>query len=102
MRLEVTKAVKFLENLQRAYDAQRATVSLAEDTYAIAETRFTNGLSTQLELTDAETALEMARVNFATTLYAYDVAVAHLERVLGRHTDVDAAISQQEPHGQEE
>jgi outer membrane protein len=102
VRLEVTKAVKDLGSLQWTYDAQRATVSLAEDTYAIAETRFTNGLSTQLELTDAETALEMARVNYATTLYEYDVAVAHLERVLGRNTDVDTGSRVSEPSGQEE
>jgi outer membrane protein TolC len=102
IRLEVTKAVKDLKNIKRAYDAQQATVSLAKETYAIAETRFANGLSTRLELTDAETALEMARVNFATTLYEYDVALANLERALGRNARRDDMSQGEHPTGQEE
>ncbi len=84
IRLETVKAVKDLRALELAYEAQIATVDLAEETYSIARTRFRNGLSTQLELTDAETALEQARVNYARTLFQYDVAVANLEQVLGR------------------
>lgn len=102
VRLEVTKAVKDLNSLRRAYEAQRATVSLAEETYEIADTRFTSGLSTQLELTDAETALEMARVNFATTLHDYDVAVANLERALGRYARTDAGPQIENNNGEEE
>lgn len=83
VRLEVVKAVKEIRAASRAYEAQTATVSLAEEAYAIAETRFGSGLSTQLELTDAQTALEQARVNYATTLYRYDVAVANLEKSIG-------------------
>ncbi len=83
VRLEVVKAVKEIRAARRAYEAQTATVSLAEEAYAIAETRFGSGLSTQLELTDAQTALEQARVNYATTLYRYDVAVANLEKSIG-------------------
>jgi outer membrane protein TolC len=82
--LEVLKAVKDLQSLKRSYEAQLATVSLAEETYLIAETRFKNGLSTQLELTDAETALDAARANYANTLFEYDLAIAALERTLGR------------------
>ena len=84
VRLEVTKAVQDLQSLHREYESQVATVDLAEEACAIAETRFLNGLSTQLELTDAETALHFARTNFAETLYRYNVALANLERVLGR------------------
>jgi len=84
IRLEVTKAVQDLASLQREYESQVATVSLAEEAYAIAETRFVNGLSTQLELTDGETALNLARTNFAETLYRCNVAVANLERCIGR------------------
>jgi outer membrane protein len=89
VRLEVMKAVKDLQSLEQSYEAQLATVSLAEETYSIAETRFFNGLSTQLELTDAETALDAARVNYATTLFEYDVAIAILDKALGRSTGLD-------------
>jgi outer membrane protein TolC len=84
IHLEVTKAVQDLESLRQEHESQLATVALAEEAYEIAEARFRNGLSTQLELNDAETALDFARTNFAETLYRYNVAVANLERVLGR------------------
>lgn len=84
VRLEVSKAVKDLASLKKEYQSQVATVDLAEEAYRIAETRFRSGLSTQLELTDAETALDLAKTNFAQTLYRYDVALANLERALGR------------------
>ncbi len=95
IRLEVTKAVQDLESLKLEHESQAATVSLAEETFAIAETRFRNGLSTQLELADAEMALDLARTNFAETLYRHNVAVANLERVLGR-TSGAAEISGEE------
>jgi outer membrane protein len=102
VRLEVVKAVKDLEALRRAYEAQTATVSLAEETYAIAQTRFHNGLSTQLELTDADLALAQARVNYATTLYQYDVAVANLERALGRAAEIHSDEETRSGSDQEE
>ena len=84
VRLEVSKAVRDLASLRQEYESQTATVGLAEEAYRIAETRFRSGLSTQLELTDVETALDFAKTNFAETLYRYNVAVASLERALGR------------------
>ncbi|MFH1220240.1 MAG: TolC family protein [Candidatus Eisenbacteria bacterium] len=84
IRLEVIKAVQDLESLKREYESQAATVGLAEETYKIAETRFRSGISTQLELSDAGTALDYARTMFAETLYRHNVAAAHLDRALGR------------------
>ena len=84
VRLEVTQAVGELESLRRAYEAQVATVELAVKAYRIAETRYENGLSTRLELTDVEMALDAARTNFANTLYRYRTAIANLERICAR------------------
>ncbi len=102
VRLEVVKAVKDVKALRRAYESQTATVSLAEETYAIAQTRFHNGLSTQLELTDADLALAQARVNYATTLYQYDVALAVLDRALGRNASIDSSEAARSDGDQEE
>jgi outer membrane protein len=102
VRLETTKAVKELESLRRAYEAQVATVGLAEEAYRIAETRYQSGISTQLELTDARIALDEARTNYASTLYSYDVAVANLERILGRTTRDEVAPFTNGRGGEEE
>jgi outer membrane protein TolC len=92
IHLEITKAIQEIQSLRREYQAQLATVDLAQETYAIAETRFQSGVSTQLELTDAETALDLARTSFAEVLYRYDVAIANLERVLGRTARIDTPL----------
>ena len=84
LTLEISKAVRDLASYEKEYESQVATVGLAEEAYKIAETRFRSGLSTQLELTDAETALDLAKTNYATTLYGHNVAAANLERALGR------------------
>ena len=84
LRLEATKAVQELEGLRREYESREATVALAEEANAIARTRYDNGLSTLLELSDARLALDMARTGLAKTLYQYNVALADLDRVMGR------------------
>jgi outer membrane protein TolC len=58
-------------------------VDRAERALEIAQTRFRNGLSTQVELNDAELAATRARTNFAQALYDYNVARARLQAALG-------------------
>lgn len=96
VRLEVTKALQDLASLRREQEAQRATVDLAAEAYRIAETRYANGLSTHLELNDAETELDFARTQHAETLYRYNVALAALERALGRDARAAADPSAEE------
>lgn len=59
------------------------TVSLAERTLELADVRFANGLSTQLEVSDAALLLDQARVNQVQAQHAYVKALAQLERTSG-------------------
>ncbi|MDJ0767120.1 MAG: TolC family protein [Myxococcota bacterium] len=59
------------------------TVALAERTLELANVRFSNGLSTQLEVSDASLLLDQARVNHVQAVHDYVKAIAHLERVTG-------------------
>jgi outer membrane protein TolC len=81
--LDIIKAVQDLEGLLKEYEAQVATVDLAEDAYAIAKARFENGLSTLVELNDTELAMELSRTSLAETLYRYNVALANYRRAIG-------------------
>jgi len=63
--------------------ARRETVTLAERALELAEVRFSSGLSTQLEVSDAALLLDQARVNEAQALFDYARALAQLERVSG-------------------
>ena len=49
----------------------------------IAQTRFRNGLSTQVELNDAELAVTRARTNFVQALYNHNAARAQLTAAMG-------------------
>lgn len=59
------------------------TVSLAERTLELADVRFANGLSTQLEVSDAALLLDQARVNHVQAQHDYTKALALLERTSG-------------------
>jgi outer membrane protein TolC len=63
---------------------QATTVQSAERSYALTRSRRKQGIGSQLELTDAELALNQAKVNYLQAVYDYLVAVANLEKALGR------------------
>jgi len=63
--------------------SQQATVKMAEESYRLALVRFQNGLSTRLELEDAELALTVARLNYTEAVYRYMVAKKRFEYAMG-------------------
>jgi outer membrane protein TolC len=69
---------------QAAFDTQRQNVAEAQEAYSIASLRFDRGLSTLLEVTDAQNALFTAQVNAARAGVDYFLAVAELARSSGR------------------
>ncbi len=83
IRLEVQQAVQNLEATREQVTASESNVTRAERALEIAQTRFRNGLSTQVELNDAELAATRARTNYAQALYDYSVARARLGAALG-------------------
>ena len=91
IRLQVRSAWADVRSLEEELDGVNETVRLAEEAYKIAEVRFRSGLSTQLEVLDADLALTRARLARTETLYRYEVAVASLETSLGRGPSLDAA-----------
>lgn len=83
VRLEVEQADLALRAARESVEASRGTVALAERALEIAQVRFKNGLSTQVELDDAELAVTEARTNLARALHAYSTARAALQAALG-------------------
>jgi outer membrane protein TolC len=72
--LDARSALQRLESAESSWQASVGTVSQAERAYRIAEIRFREGLSTQVELSDARLMLQQAEVNRA--IAARDVEVA--------------------------
>ncbi len=75
-----------LVNAITALQGREDAVDLAEEAYRLAEVRLINGLATPLERLDAELAMTTARGQYATALYAANIASAALELTLGGGT----------------
>lgn len=84
VRLDVQQARQNLQSAREQIRASEANVERAERALEIAQTRFRNGLSTQVELNDAELAVTRARSNYAQALHDYYVARAQLEAARGQ------------------
>ncbi len=64
--------------------ARRGTVQLAQRAHHLANVRYTNGISTQLEVTDARFQMMTSEGNEVIAARDYLAALAQLERALGR------------------
>lgn len=76
--LDTRSAYSQLEAARATWEASSGTVEQAERAYAIAEIRFREGISTQLELTDARILLEQSRTNRASAARDLQVAQARV------------------------
>ncbi len=63
--------------------AAEASVAQAEEAYKIASVRYSSGVGTNLDVIDAELALNTARTNYITALYDYNIGLATLEHAMG-------------------
>ena len=78
--LDALLALTQLEQAAAAYLASAGTDAQAEQAYRIAEVRFSEGISTQLELTETRVQLEQARLQRVTA--ARDLEIARLRLAL--------------------
>lgn len=82
--LEVTRAVlNIAESQERLRTADR-DVEQAREALRLAQVRYKAGVSTAIEVTDAEVALTQALTNRVNALYDYELALASYNRALGR------------------
>lgn len=82
--LEVARARAELLRARSVFDARQQNSSEAEEAFQLASLRFSRGLSTQLEVTDAQLALATAQSGEARATYDLYLATAELARALGR------------------
>jgi outer membrane protein TolC len=82
--LEVARARAELQRARAVFAARQQNSSEAQEAFQLASLRFTRGLSTQLEVTDAQLALATAQSGEARATYDLYLATAELARSLGR------------------
>ncbi len=81
--IEVQQSAMNFRKALRQIESQRLNVDEAQQAVEIAENLYTNGRATQLEVLDAQLALEVARTNMASALYEGTVAEITLKKSLG-------------------
>jgi outer membrane protein TolC len=84
IQLEVKEAYLSFEAAQEAVEVSEETVAQARKGAEIVETRYQNGLATNLEVFDAQLALMQAETNRAQALCDYAQARARLELAIGK------------------
>lgn len=83
-RAAAARARTQMEAARATFDAVRQTVAEAEEAFRLATLRYSRGLGTQLEVSDAQLALLTARTNEARATFDLYLATAELARTLGR------------------
>jgi outer membrane protein len=83
IKIQVDEARLRMIEAKKRVDAQAKSVEQATRAVEIANVRFKNGLSTQLELIDAQVALTRTQINKAQAIYDYLVARADWEKTSG-------------------
>jgi outer membrane protein TolC len=82
--VEVAQAKAELQRARAVFEGLQQTSSEAQEAFRLASLRFTRGLSTQLEVSDAQLALLTAESAEARGTYDLFLASAELARALGR------------------
>ena len=88
MDLQVAQARAEVDRARSLLVARHQTVRQGQRAFHLASVRYTNGMATQLEISDARVAGLQAEVNEVQALRDYFVALAQLERALGRNVPV--------------
>ena len=84
--LDVTQAFLSLEDAEEFVRSQSVNLQQAEEGLRLAEAGYREGVTKQVEVLDARTALSDARKNFSQALYGHMVARLALERATGALT----------------
>jgi len=80
VELDVRSAALNMMDASSRVGAAKSNVALAEEALRLAKVRYREGVSTQVEVTDAEAALTLARTNYINAVYDYLTAKAQFER----------------------
>lgn len=83
VRYEVKQAYLTLKDAEEMITAQKENVKQAQEGFRLAELGYKNGVNTQLEVMDAQTALDIAEKNYLSSLYGYNIAYLMLKKSMG-------------------
>ncbi len=80
---ELTRAILSVENADEFVQSQQLNVTRATEGLRLADVGYQQGINTQVEVIDAQSALTTARVNYLQAIYQHVVAKLAVERAMG-------------------
>ena len=83
--LEVSQAYLNIIEAKKRIDTSNVAVEEAETDFMVAQKRYSNGIGINLDVIDAELALNTAKTNYIRALYDYNVSRAKLDKAIGLH-----------------
>lgn len=86
--LDAQQSYLSLKESEERIRAAEKGLEQATESMRLADVRYKGGVSTQLELLDAQTAMTLAKTNHVNAVYDYQVALAKLERAVGGQTQM--------------
>jgi outer membrane protein TolC len=88
---ELTQAILSMENAEEFVQSQRLNLTRATEGLRLADVGYQQGINTQVEVVDAQSALTTARVNYYQAIYQHVVAKLAVERAMGTIVKTQAA-----------
>jgi len=83
VKLEIRNALNSIQDAIQLITSQEKNVEQAKEGLRIAEIRYKNEVSPQIEVLDAQVALAFAQVNRLQAIFAYKIAIAKLDLAMG-------------------
>ena len=82
--VEVRRAFSAWQEAKELVSASGSVIEQAEEALRLAKSRFSVGTATQLDILQAQVELTQAATNRIEALYSYNVALAQLDKAIGR------------------
>ncbi|OGU77091.1 MAG: hypothetical protein A2V93_01595 [Ignavibacteria bacterium RBG_16_34_14] len=83
LKIQLVQAQLKMKEAEERVLAQVKSLKQAERTVEIAQSRYKNGIGTQLEILDTQSSLTMVQTNYSQAIYDYLIAKAQWEKLIG-------------------
>jgi len=90
---ELTQAILSVENAEEFVQSQQMNLTRATEGLRLAQVGYEQGVNTQVEVIDAQSALTTARVNYYQAIYQHVVAKLAVQRAMGTIVGTQTASS---------
>ena len=84
IKLEVKSAYFKMKEAEEKVETQKKTIEQAREALRLANLMYSEGASTQLDVLNANLALNQAKMNYQQSLFEYNVALANLKKSINQ------------------